>query len=616
MIRQISRLRRYSASERRTLLTLGLLLPLASAALRLLGFVRTQRLVNWLGGRGHPPREAQTADYASAQRLADLARLAGHRHLWPATCLRQSLVVSLMLRRKGLDARIRIGVANTIDRAPAHAWVELEGVSLDPKSPGHMAFGDIEAVDGPLDARRLSLLDVRPEHDQTRRVIALVVTMMIASALAGAAPWSIRSALVQTPWPDFQTTGSDGTPSSEQEGDGSCPAPWSRPRPDAMGQFEAGLAFGNWPTLARVMVDLAWIGLLALGIASWRRRDLDWTFAACVIALMLLASASAAEALWRERWLELLAGSRATIPWLFAAAGFALATTGVLRGVVIACTSLLALQGPLAMWELDSFNSPYGTDLLGMQTHRLVGTFDLPAALGAFAVATWAAALCWLRPGRRALTLLSVLVAGVLLVCSSASAWVAWAITAASVVFFLMRLRWRIVILALALPSALALWLSLPSLTGRNDVHSSLWGRIAPVADFSRDYLDTGDRLFGFRFGVGTQGYEALRLMATEKVEPPNLRPPTDSTPAVLYWQFGAAGVLVAYALLLLALAKDARSRPVGIALIVGSLFVSLAENLPLAVLLAFWLAHAARRRQDGHDDAVQTGVEPRLATT
>jgi len=51
--------------------------------------------------------------------------------LCQATCLRQSLVVWFLLRRRGLPAELRIGARKVEDRLEAHAWVESNGLCLD-----------------------------------------------------------------------------------------------------------------------------------------------------------------------------------------------------------------------------------------------------------------------------------------------------------------------------------------------------------------------------------------------------------------------------------------------------------------------------------------------------
>jgi len=116
--------------ERGQLLGLLLLLPLIHLAVGTLGYGRTRR---WLERRSelavrHVANAAQRAD---ARRLAQLAEIAGRRGLVRVTCLRQSLLVHALLRRRGLNPELKIGVQRQGDALDAHAWVELEHESLD-----------------------------------------------------------------------------------------------------------------------------------------------------------------------------------------------------------------------------------------------------------------------------------------------------------------------------------------------------------------------------------------------------------------------------------------------------------------------------------------------------
>lgn len=123
-------MRALSHPDRVRLLALLGILQVMDLSLRAIGLRRTQR---WLGlnrpVRPHAQPLASTA-MADAQRLAELAAIAGRRGPLNTTCLRQALAVQWWLRRRGLDAQLRIGarkVGNSID---AHAWVELDGTPL------------------------------------------------------------------------------------------------------------------------------------------------------------------------------------------------------------------------------------------------------------------------------------------------------------------------------------------------------------------------------------------------------------------------------------------------------------------------------------------------------
>lgn len=115
--------------ERVRLLQLAMLLLMSHASLVIAGYARTRR---WCERLGNAPvrRVATEQDIAAAQRLVELADIAGRHGLVHATCLRQALVVTTLLRRRGLDAQLQLGVQNEGERFAAHAWVDLAGVAL------------------------------------------------------------------------------------------------------------------------------------------------------------------------------------------------------------------------------------------------------------------------------------------------------------------------------------------------------------------------------------------------------------------------------------------------------------------------------------------------------
>jgi hypothetical protein len=117
------------ARERLLLLRLLAGLPLVALALRLFDYRRTRRLTEWLSR--HPnPRPPSGPELREAERLAQLAATAGHNGLVKATCLRQALLVHGMLRRRGLEPELKLGVRRDGEAFAAHAWVELAGQRL------------------------------------------------------------------------------------------------------------------------------------------------------------------------------------------------------------------------------------------------------------------------------------------------------------------------------------------------------------------------------------------------------------------------------------------------------------------------------------------------------
>lgn len=61
------------------------------------------------------------------RRLAWLVSVAARSGAYRATCLRQSLALWWLLRRRGFPAALRIGVGRRAQELRAHAWVELRG---------------------------------------------------------------------------------------------------------------------------------------------------------------------------------------------------------------------------------------------------------------------------------------------------------------------------------------------------------------------------------------------------------------------------------------------------------------------------------------------------------
>ena len=116
-------------SEKTTLLWLMVALPLVSLLLRLAGYVRARALIErW--SPASTPRAADPAELQSAERLARLAAIAGRRGAIAATCLRQSLLLHFLLRRRGLGPELKLGVRKHDGNFDAHSWVELQGQPL------------------------------------------------------------------------------------------------------------------------------------------------------------------------------------------------------------------------------------------------------------------------------------------------------------------------------------------------------------------------------------------------------------------------------------------------------------------------------------------------------
>ena len=130
--------------ERRTLVAFALALPLIDIGIRTFGLKRTQKGFSWLT-RKALPRPCSDNDLANANRLVELADIAGTHGIYHITCLRQAVLVQHRLRRQGLPARLRIGARKNADGVlEAHAWVDLEGIALGQRDSGHVPFPDMD----------------------------------------------------------------------------------------------------------------------------------------------------------------------------------------------------------------------------------------------------------------------------------------------------------------------------------------------------------------------------------------------------------------------------------------------------------------------------------------
>jgi len=145
-----------------------LLLEAAGAALLIEGGLRTRqvpRVMAWAGAsplrEAATPAESPEAVLAVTREVA-LADSAARASRWactllpiPRTCLRESLVASRLLSRRGAAVQVRIGVRREADRLLSHAWLE-DGVgrALTDPAGGYLPLqfrAHVRAVDRAAD---------------------------------------------------------------------------------------------------------------------------------------------------------------------------------------------------------------------------------------------------------------------------------------------------------------------------------------------------------------------------------------------------------------------------------------------------------------------------------
>ena len=139
-----------SGQERGLLLQAMLLLPLTGLAMRLMGFRRWQKMLLRLAPRTIVGATIPSQD--SLQLAYGIARMvhAAERHgLGRSNCLRQSLVLWWLMRRRGIVGELRIGVRKQAQGFQAHAWVQLHGAVVSDLDDVHQHYAPF---DGPITA--------------------------------------------------------------------------------------------------------------------------------------------------------------------------------------------------------------------------------------------------------------------------------------------------------------------------------------------------------------------------------------------------------------------------------------------------------------------------------
>ncbi len=100
------------------------------------------------------PRIATETDLAAAERVAELAGIAGRRGVITSTCLRQSLVVHAILRKRGLKPELKLGVRKRDGAVDAHAWVEVGSQALNSNALGADGFRSLQRPAEPNSSQR------------------------------------------------------------------------------------------------------------------------------------------------------------------------------------------------------------------------------------------------------------------------------------------------------------------------------------------------------------------------------------------------------------------------------------------------------------------------------
>ena len=117
----------------------AVLLPIVHLALH---FISVSSLKDFASGAIHDPRSTQLRPQATAR----LVRVAARRGLYRSKCLDQSLVLLWLLRQQGIDARIVFGARKEDGHLQAHAWVEVDGVTIGEDDGVNHRFTPLEEL--------------------------------------------------------------------------------------------------------------------------------------------------------------------------------------------------------------------------------------------------------------------------------------------------------------------------------------------------------------------------------------------------------------------------------------------------------------------------------------
>lgn len=141
LARRLARFRGLSGSDRRTLLAAAAWMPIFWLGLRVLGLPRFQARLQ------HSKSTVNVAmPLADIQALGEIVNIAARHTLGPRTCLTRSLLLGWLLRRRGVESQLRIGVRLNQGALDAHAWVECDGVPVNDQpdvGAQFASFGDL-----------------------------------------------------------------------------------------------------------------------------------------------------------------------------------------------------------------------------------------------------------------------------------------------------------------------------------------------------------------------------------------------------------------------------------------------------------------------------------------
>jgi hypothetical protein len=145
-----AKLRSLKPAGRRVLLWVTFALPLTALGLRVFGFRRVYAALERLSRRARLSSEDETRQ---VRRARHVIRYAAKHGPYRGNCLSRSLVLWWLLRRRGIESDLRIGVRRDAENLDAHAWVEYQGRPLNAHERVHEQYAAFDGAILPRGAR-------------------------------------------------------------------------------------------------------------------------------------------------------------------------------------------------------------------------------------------------------------------------------------------------------------------------------------------------------------------------------------------------------------------------------------------------------------------------------
>jgi hypothetical protein len=133
-VRKIEQFSKLSRPDQQTLLGAVAALPVIRVGLRLMGLPRIHAMLQL-----PPGADRRQVPLDDVKALAGVVDIASRHTLGTSTCLTRSLLLIWLLRRRGVQSELRIGVRLQGGMA-AHAWVELDGIPVNDQAGIRLAF--------------------------------------------------------------------------------------------------------------------------------------------------------------------------------------------------------------------------------------------------------------------------------------------------------------------------------------------------------------------------------------------------------------------------------------------------------------------------------------------